>query len=324
MRILVMIGFLWIVCSETSTLSIAAEKTVGPADEPVETLSETRPEPAEGLLRRRLESRLHGDTPEERARLDAERKRLSKTAASFGVDPTAMIGFYQLLYGHNAFTNNLRSDSVTATVRLPITPNWIVQASVPYLWTDPNQPRGSTMNGAGDMSFRTGARVYANEDVAVLVGFDALFPTASEQRLGTGKYTLGPGVALAAPLPRMRSAFYLVAQDYNSVGGDPSRANLHFTRVQATAYTVWTERFLTGAVMTWDVDWNHQRKTSMNLVGDVAYRFGNHWVLFAAPGVGVVGKDTFLGLDWTVQAGVRWMFKTPLFPERVFQSYPKE
>jgi hypothetical protein len=76
--------------------------------------------------------------------------------------------------------------------------------------------------------------------------------------------------------------------------------------------------------MTWDVDWNHRGKTAMSLVGDFGYRFSNHWVLFAGPGVGVVGKDTFLGLDWTVQAGVRWMFKTPLFPERVFQSYPRE
>jgi hypothetical protein len=324
MRILVMIGLLWIVCSGTGTRSIAAEKPVGPADEPVEALSEIPPEPEEGLPRHRLESRLHGDTPEERARLDAERKRLSGEAASFGVDPTAIIGFYQLLYGHNAFTNNLRSDSATATVRLPITPNWLVQASVPYLWTDPNQPRGSTMNGAGDMTIRTGGRLYANEDVALFVGLDTSFPTASEQRLGTGKYIVGPGVALAAPLPRMRSQFNLVAQDYTSVGGDPNRANLHYTQVQPAVYTFWTERWLTGAVMTWDIDWNNRGKTTMNLLGEVGYRFADHWILFGGPGVGIMGKETFLGLDWTVQAGIRWVFKTPLFPERVFQSNPRQ
>lgn len=324
MKILVMIGLLWIVCSGTSTLSIAAEITVGPADEPVEAQSEKPPEPAEGLLPRRLESRLHGDTPEERARLAAEGKRLSDSAASFGVDPTAMIGFYQLLYGHNAFTNNLHSDAVTATARVPITPNWIFQASVPYLWTDPNQPKGSTMNGVSDVTTRTGGRVYKNEYVALLVGLDASFPTASEKPLGTGKYTLGPVVALSAPLARLRSTFYLVAEDFNSVGGDPSRADLHFTQVQAIAYTLWTERFLTGAVMTWDVDWNNRRKTSMNLLGDFGYRLTNHWILFGGPGVGVMGRDTFLGLDWTVQAGVRWVFNSPLFPKRVLERYPRQ
>jgi hypothetical protein len=325
MRILVMIGLLWIICSGTGTLSIAAEKTVGPPDgKPVEAPSEQPPELAEGPLRRRLETRLHGSTPEEQARLNAERQRLSGQAASFGVDPTAIVGFYQLLYGHNAFTNNLRSDSAAPTVRLPITPNWLFQVTMPYVWADLNQSNAFPLRGAGDMTTRTGGRVFANEYVAVFVGFDALFPTASEKQLGTGKYTLGPGGALAVPLPRMRSQFNLVAQDYNSVGGDPSRADLHFTQIQPAFYTFWTDQFLTGAVMTWDIDWEHQRKTAMNLLGQVGYRFDNHWVLFAGPGVGVVGRDTFLGLDWTVQAGVRWMFKTPLFSERMFDRYPRE
>ena len=319
-----MIGLLWIVCSGAGTHSIAAEKTVGPADEPVEALSETPSEPKEGLLHRRLESRLYGSTPEEQARLNAERKRLSGEAASFGVDPTAIVGFYQLLYGHNAFTNNLRSDSVAPTVRLPITPNWLFQVTMPYVWADLNQSHAFPLHGAGDMTTRTGGRVFANQYMSVFVGFDVLFPTASEKQLGTGKYTLGPGAAVAAPLPRMRSQFNLVVQDYNSVGGDPSRADLHFTQIQSAINTFWTEKFLTSAAMTWDIDWEHRRKTTMNLVGDVGYRFDNHWVLFAGPGVGVMGRDTFLGLDWTVQAGVRWMFKTPLFSERVVERYPRQ
>ena len=319
-----MIGLLWIVCSGTGTLSIAAENAVGPADKPAEAQPERLQGPEEGPLRRRLESRLLGSTPEEQARLKAERKRLSGEAASFGVDPTAIVGFYQLLYGHNAFTNNLRSDSAAPTVRIPITPNWLFQVTMPYVWADLNQSNAFPLRGAGDMTTRTGGRVFANQYVKVFVGFDALFPTASEKQLGTGKYTLGPGAALAVPLPRMRSQFNFVVQDYNSVGGDPSRADLHFTQIQPALYTFWTEQFLTGAVMTWDIDWEQRRKTTMNLVGEVGYRFDNHWVLFAGPGVGVVGRDTFLGLDWTVQAGVRWMFKTPLFSDRVVDQYPRE
>jgi hypothetical protein len=94
MRILVMIGLLWIACSGTSTLSIAAEKPVGPADEPVEAQSEKPPESEEGPLRRRLESRLLGATPEERERLKEEREHLSAEAKAFGTDPTAIVGYY--------------------------------------------------------------------------------------------------------------------------------------------------------------------------------------------------------------------------------------
>ena len=318
--LLIVLGILWIVCSGTGSLSIAAEKSDGPADKPAAETAENPPEPAKGLLRRRLESRLHGDTLEERARLDEERKRLSAQAAAFGTDPTAIIGYYQLNYGHNVFTNNLRIDAATATARLPITPNWHLTVNMPYVWTDLNQPRGSTMNGTSDMSIRTGARIFANEDVALFVGTDAFFPTASEKQLGTGKYTIGPGGAMAVPLPRVRSLFFLLAIDYNSIGGDPSRANLHFMQVQAAVNTIWSERWWSTAAMTWDVDWNHSRKTTMNLLGEIGHRFDNHWNVYAGPGVGVMGRDTFLGLDWTVQAGVRWVFSTPLLPERLFES----
>lgn len=60
-----------------------------------------------------------------------------------GTDPTAIVGFYQLQYGHNAFTNNLRIDNATATIRLPITPNWLLQVNMPYVWADLNHPADS-------------------------------------------------------------------------------------------------------------------------------------------------------------------------------------
>jgi len=324
MKILIMLSLFWIVCSPTGTRSIAAEKSVGPADEPVEALSEKPPEPAKGSLRRRLESRLHGDRPEERAHLDAERKRLSAAAAAFGIDPTAIIGLYQLQYGHSTFTNNLRIDSATASIRLPITPNWLFSVNMPYVWADLDESGQFPLRGASDMTTRTGGRIFVNEDVALFVGFDASFPTASETQLGTGKYTFGPGIGLSAPLPRLRSLFLLVAEDFNSVGGDPSRTDIHFTQVQSTVNTIWTERWWTAAVMTWEVDWNNRRKTTMDLLGQVGYQFDNHWNVYAGPGVGVVGKDTFLGLDWTVLAGVRWVFKTPLLPERLLERYPRQ
>jgi hypothetical protein len=113
-----------------------------------------------------------------------------------------------------------------------------------------------------------------------------------------------------------------LVQDFNSIGGDPSRANLHFAQVQSSLNTIWSERWWTQAIATWDMDWNNNRKTSMNLQGEIGHRFDNHWNVFAGPGVGVVGRDTFLGLDWTVQAGVRWVFMTPLFSEQLVEELP--
>src|SRR5206468_430993 len=52
--------------------------------------------------------------------------------------------------------------------------------------------------------------------------------------------------------------------------------------------------------------------------------FDNHWNVFAGAGAGVLGQDTSLGLDWTVIAGVRWVFMTPLFPERLLEQFPRK
>jgi hypothetical protein len=281
----------------------------------------------------RLPSFLPGSTPEERERLAAERERISAAAAAFGTDPTAIIGFYQLSYGYTAFTNNLRVDAATAVVSLPITSNFLFQVTMPYIWADRNGPGGVTTNGTSDMTVRTGGRLYASQNVALFIGADASFPTAStsqptlgkqETKLGTGKYTLGPGGAVAVPLPRLSSLFITLVQNFNSVGGDPSRADFNFIQVQSAVTTIWSERWWTTATMTWNMDWNNKQKTTMNLMAQVGHKFGKHWNVFAGPGVGVVGRDTFLGLDWTVQAGVRWVFSTPLLPGGLFKEPPEE
>src|SRR5215470_9114050 len=88
------------------------------------------------------------------------------------------------------------------------------------------------------------------ECARVFIGTDASFPTASEAQLGTGKYTIGPGGGLAVPLARVHSLLYVLAQDFNSIGGDPSRAKLHYTQVQSTFNTIWTERWWSSAIAT--------------------------------------------------------------------------
>ncbi len=302
------------------SVSTAAEQSGSSADKHSASSQQDEFEPSEGPLRRRL----LGATPEERARLEEERKRISAAAAAFGTDPTAIVGYYQATYGHNEFTNNRRVDVATATARIPITPNWLLTVNMPYAWADLDQSRAFPVRGAGDMTMRTGGRIYSSENVALFVGADAWFPTASERQLGTGKYMIGPGGAIAVPLARLQSLFFVLVEDFNSIGGDPSRPDLHFLQVQSAVNTIWSANWWSLASMTWNVDWNNNGKSTMNLVGEVGYRFDNHWNVFAGPGVGVAGRDTFLGLDWTVQAGIRWVFATPLISEQFFGGLPKK
>ena len=119
---------------------------------------------------------------------------------------------------------------------------------------------------------------------------------------------------MAIPLPRIRSLFFAMVEDFNSIGGDPSRTHLHYTRFKPSVNTIWAERWWTEASLFWYADWVHHRKTTMNLQAEVGHRLNAHWALFVDAGGGVLGRDSFLGLDWFVQVGVRWVFETPLLP----------
>lgn len=310
------------------TLSLtAAEGGTSPAAAAGSEISEeAKPDakPAEAK-HRPLQTLLQGATPEEHERLQEERKRISAAAKAFGTDPTAINGYYELSYGNSTFSNsNLRFNSVTAEVRLPVTPNWIVRATMPYVWADLDQTRGFTTNGASDMTVRTANRFYASPNVALLIGTDVVFPTGSNDRLSTGKYTLGPAGAVAVPLPRLRTLLLAIVQDFNSVGGDPSRRDIHFMKVQSAFNTIWSERWWTLASMTYYVDWENNHKTTMNLLGEVGHRFDNHWNVWVGSGAGVAGKESPFGLDWQVLAGVRWVFQTPLFSEKLVEELPIE
>jgi len=324
-RVVVNAGFL-LIALVTLSLAVAGGGTTPAAAAVAESSDEAKPaaKPAEGK-RRPLQTLLQGANPEEHARLEAERKRLSAAAKAFGTDPTAINGYYELSYGNSTFANNnLRFNSVTADVRLPVTPNWVVRATMPYVWADLDQPRGFTTNGASDMTVRSGHRIYASPDVALFIGADVTFPTGSNDRLSTGKYTLAPGGAVAVPLPRLRSLLFTFVQDFNSVGGDPSRRDIHFMRTQAAFNTIWSERWWTLASMTYYVDWNNNNMTTMNLLGEVGHRLDNHWNVFVGSGAGVAGKDTSFGIDWQVLAGVRWVFQTPLFSNQLVEELPIE
>lgn len=291
-----------------------------PAAKPREAAVLTAAKPPAPKARRRA-TMLSVATPEERERLTEERKRLSAAGAATGTDPTAIIGFYQLAYGHSAYTHGLSTNVGSAVVRLPLTPNWVFQLSMPYVWADLNRPQASfSANGTSNLALRTGGRLFDSEFIDLFAGLDAIFPTASDQRLGTGHYTLGPAVAAAAPLPRLQSLGFLLLADYNSVDSVARRPDLHYLWIEPRFNTFWSEHWWTLVSGSWAIDWNNRRANTLNLSGQVGYRFDPHWNVFAGAGGGVVGQDTFLGLDWNVQVGVRWVFGTPLIPETLFSG----
>jgi hypothetical protein len=288
----------------------AAEPSAQPSDDGAAAVpAEPPPEPGRPRLLTPMPA-----TPESRRELQA-------LAAENGTDPTAVVGFYQLQYEHDSFSNGRRDNLVAATVSLAITPSWALRATLPYVWDQPNQPGTSNAKGVSDLTIRMGWRIYHSSYLALALGADALFPTASKDQLGLGKYDLGPGILVAVPAPRLRSMLSVQAQSFFTLVNNGDRPNTRWARMSTTFNTLWSERWWSLLELDLFHDWEQHDRTSGALQGEVGHRLGGHWRLFVRPGVGLWGKEFRGGYSWNLQAGVRWMIPGSIFSKALFEGF---
>jgi hypothetical protein len=107
--------------------------------------------------------------------------------------------------------------------------------------------------------------MYAAPGYAIFAGVDFTFPTTDNRQLGTGKYTMAPGIATARVPPDIGSLIFGVFQYQLSVGGDPSRQDISMSRLVLGLNTIWGERRWTLLDAVTQMDWEYKRKTSMAL-----------------------------------------------------------
>jgi hypothetical protein len=243
-------------------------------------------------------------TPEEQE----EAERLSKTAAKMGIDPTAIIGRVQTLYRRDALSAGARTDNLVGRIDIPYHREFLLRADVPYVWSDPNQPGATNQNGLSDLFVRTGARVYSVPGFAFFAGADVTFPTADDRQLGSGKYTLGPGLATARVLPDIDSILFALLEHQVSVGGDPSRQNISKSLMGFVFNTIWGERWWTQVQATTQLDWERNAKNSMTLEFEGGHEFTRNWGVWVRPGVGLWGQAVPGAYEWNIEAGIRRTF----------------
>lgn len=244
-------------------------------------------------------------TPEEQA----EAERLKKLAAKYGTDPTAIIGRVQLSTQYANLPHGAHARDGTLRVDVPFRGNWLFRVDVPFLkWNDPNRAGASTRQGLSDLVAVAGWRAYNTPEYAFFIGVLSSFPTADENTLGLGKYTVGPLIATARFLPRWESFLFGVFQHQVSVGGDPNRTDFEVTRAAVQINTIWPERWWTTVQGVWQVDWERSAKSSMTLEFEVGRSLVGRLGAYVRPGVGIWGRDLLGAYDWNIEVGVRHMF----------------
>jgi len=244
-------------------------------------------------------------TPEEHE----EAKRLRELAAKYGTDPTAIVSRVQLSSQYVDLPQSGRLSETVARVDLAFRRNWLLRADVPFLrWLDPNRPGTTSAQGMSDLLALAGWRAYNTPEYAFFIAAISTFPTASEDSLGLGKYTVGPLIATARFLPRWESFLFGVFQHQVSIGGDPARADVSLTRATALINSIWADRWWTIVQGVWQIDWERSAKSSMTLEFEVGRNLVGRLGMYVRPGVGVWGQDVLGAYNWNIEVGIRRTF----------------
>jgi hypothetical protein len=244
-------------------------------------------------------------TKEERE--EAERRK--KLAAKMGTDPTAVVGRVQLFTEYADLDPSGNRTDVTLRVDLPWRKNFLLQMILPFQrWSDPDRLGTTSVDGRGDLGVNFAWRAYNTAEYSLLVGVGSSFPTANDDRLSSGKYTVGPILATARYLPALKSFLFGLVTHQLSVGGDPSRKDVQLTGAAAQINTIWAEKWWTTVQGVWIINWELNEKTSMKMEFEFGRNFINTWGAYVRPGVGIWGQSAPGTYNWNVEVGVRYVF----------------
>jgi hypothetical protein len=190
----------------------------------------------------------------------------------------------------------------------------LLRLDVPYV--DKNNAFASdpTNAGPGDLKARVGFRSLDSGAMRFWPYLDVVFPTANPPRLGKGKYQLGPGVTLFTPLPAPWGArgpalrFAPLVQQYLSVAGDPDRADVNYTQLEAELVATWPSRWEVALNPKPVIDWTHGAATAAVLDLKGAWIPSPAWRLWIKPGVRLWGPSLPATYDRQLELGVRFTY----------------
>jgi hypothetical protein len=234
---------------------------------------------------------------------------LNVVTADNGQNAAAVVGRVQLSTEYrDRGGGGVQFESV-ARVDIPLGERFVVRTDLPFLWFDPQTSGSTSMTGFGDFSMRLGGQVWRTPGFTLLAGGDIIFPTAGSPDLGRGKYQIGPGIAVSVPVSGINSVVFPTFQHITSVGGDPSRNDVNYTRLRASLDTPWfNNQWWTSFEPNLFIDWNQKSRTAMNLEFEVGKRLGEHFRAWVRPAVGLWGTGVPGAYDWYTQVGIRYIF----------------
>ena len=228
------------------------------------------------------------------------------SSLTFGTDPTEPLTRFEVVYEHAEPGGRDVLDLATVRVDVGFFDRFVLRADVPFARVEPGD--GAAEKGIGDVRAQVGWRAFSDPDFSVFFGAGVVLDSAEEDVLGDGQKQVFPIVAASGALPEIRSRLYETIEHFVSFDSDPERMGVALTRLDVHLMTEWSPSVWTQAGGELFVDWKGGDQVGMNFDVEIGTSFGSGMGMWIRPGIGVFGDEVPGVVDWSVEAGIRWVF----------------
>ncbi len=145
-----------------------------------------------------------------------------------------------------------------------------------------------SVTGLGDLSYRLYFSPRKRDDIIRWgIGPAFIFPTATDSRLGAGKWSIGPTVGFVA-MPGGKWAFGLVALNLWSVAGESDRPSVNFLEVIPIINYVFSNGWFIGSspeiFANWNADKDNRWLVPLGAGIGKAFKIGDQTIAFRIGG----------------------------------------
>jgi hypothetical protein len=139
----------------------------------------------------------------------------------------------------------------------------------------------------------------------VVLAPELALDTASDDRLGTGKYVFQPTLYASIDAPQYKSVVFPFVQQFWSIAGDDDRDDINTTLLRVGLLSRWPNRIYTFVEPSLYVDWERDADTGFTLEVEIGRLMTRDLAIWARPGVGVYGDLPGI-YDWNFEVGFRY------------------
>jgi hypothetical protein len=245
------------------------------------------------------------------AQSDSSEAQLASKADKSGTNPINFTNDIRAYYEYQNLSVGGDGHVGTLEGRTPIFDGKVqVRMRVPFKAVDFDAGgKNFSESGLGDINARLLTVPYLNpkKGLALAAGLEMFFPTAGDDLLGEGKFSLGPQIfgVWFAPFGIKGSLIAPAIQQVFSVAGDGGRADVHKTQIDLfilkqsddkRTYILFDPQYV--------IDWEND--TEFGLVeAEAGYVLESGISFYGRPGIGFGGDKP---IDFNIEVGIKYIF----------------